>query len=306
MELLIPVLLLLIFSTPVLLAVYIKISRKFHKLLRIDRNKVEKRGVPTAGGFFLLPVISCAPALLLGNFGISLALGVIVAGFIGLVDDLKGTGIWIKVPLMMVPSLPLIVFWAMGSYQVEVPWILAWVPFWLLLPLLTSFFSNGFNIISGYDGLSTGIGAIQIGTLGVLALLANDLVLASLALVCLLPVTTLLLFNWYPSKVFPGNSGTFIIGTVGPLLFIYGGFWLPLIILFLPHICEFLLKVRFRGKTEVFGEVDHAGSINYKGKPKSVVHLLLRRGRWMEVEVTEAFLSLEVMLALIAVALVLF
>lgn len=304
MDILIAVLLIMMSSTPLLLAVYTKKARMFPNVLRADKNKLEKKTVPTSGGIFLLPAITCILATLLGEFGIALAFAVLIAGFIGLADDLKGTGIWIKVPLMMLPSLPLIIFWVAGEYKIDVPWFLTIFPFIFLLPFITSFFSNAFNIISGYDGLSTGIGAIHLGVLGVLSFVSNNMILCSVALLCLICVGTLLLFNWYPSLVFPGNSGTFIIGIFVPLLFIYGGFWFQLIILFLPHTCEFLLKLRFKGRTDVFGSLDSDGYITYMGKPKSIIHFLLRRGRWKELDVTITFLGLEGVLAVIAVALV--
>ncbi|MCX8173042.1 MAG: hypothetical protein N3F63_00315 [Thermoplasmata archaeon] len=295
----------LTFSTPFLLGVYIRNARKFPELLRVDRNKPERKAVPTGGGIFLLPAITCILATLLGNFGISLGLAILIAGFIGLIDDIKGTGIWVKVPLMMLPSIPLIVYCVSGNWTVSPPWILAVVPFVFLLPFITSFFSNAFNIISGYDGLSPGIGVVQLGTLASLAFLVNNMVMGSAALLCLLIAGILLLFNWYPSQVFPGNSGTFITGTLVPLLFIYGGFWLSLIILFIPHICEFLFKLRFRGKTEVFGVVDREGFITWRGKPKSIIHFLIGRGRLKEQDITMAFLGLEVLLATLALVLAL-
>ncbi|MEM3397379.1 MAG: hypothetical protein QW620_08310 [Thermoplasmata archaeon] len=304
MESLIAVLLFIIFSTPLLLAIYTANASRFQTILRADKNKLENKRVPTAGGIFLLPAIICILATLIGDFGVALALAVLVAGAIGLADDLKGSGIWLKVPLMMLPSLPLIIFWVAGEYKIEVPWFLSLFPLILLLPFITSFFSNAFNIISGYDGLSMGIGVIQLGTLGVLAFLANNMALCSVALLSLLVLGTLLLFNWYPSIVFPGNSGTFIVGTLMPLLFIYGGFWLPLMFLYIPHICEFLFKLRFGGRTDVFGSVDAEGLITYSGKPKSVIHLLLIKGRWKELDVTTTFLGLEGVFAVIALALV--
>lgn len=306
MEFLFAVLLAIIFSTPLLFTLYIKISIKFPQVLRNDRNKPEKKTVPTSGGFILLPTTTCIFVAFLGDLGISFALAVLIAGFIGLIDDIKGVGTWIKVPLMMLPSLPIIAFFSFGRCQIDIPWPLSIFPFVLLIPLITSFFSNAFNIISGYDGMSPGIGVIQLGALGTLAVLANNMVLSSVAMLCLLSIGTLLLFNWFPSRVFPGNSGTFIIGTLVALLFIYGGFWIPLIILFLPHILEFLLKIRFRGRTEVFGTVDEIGFITYHGRPKSVIHFLIMCGRWTEAEVSTAFLGLEVMLSLLVVLLVFF
>jgi len=295
----IAVLLFLLLGTPLMLAIYVRYSSGLERLQRIDRNKEGKRKVPTSGGIFLLPVLCLTQALLLGNFGLALAFALLIAGLIGLIDDLKGTGVWIKVPLMMLPSLPFLLFHSLGKLSLPLPFFLNLFPLFLLLPLLSSFFSNAFNIISGYDGLSPGIALIQLGLLSALAFLNANFLLCTAGMLSLLSTTALFYLNSYPSKILPGNSGTFLLGTLIPFLFIYGGFWLPLIILFLPHIAEFLFKLRYKGKTEVFGVLKN-GFITYQGKPKSIVHFLLRIRYWKEEEITYSLLAIEFLLALLS------
>lgn len=71
---------------------------------------------------------------------------------------------------------------------------------------------NMMNFLDGLDGLAGGIGAISAGTLFLLALFRgqNDIALMSIILVgaCL----GFLRFNFYPAKVFMGDSGSQVLG----------------------------------------------------------------------------------------------
>ncbi|MGC8913371.1 MAG: hypothetical protein ACP5JR_07860 [Thermoplasmata archaeon] len=287
--------------TPLLLLFFIQNACHTHLLIRIDRNKKNAPMVPTSSGIFLLPAVISFLPVFLGNFGSAIAIAVLIAGLIGLVDDLKGVGIWVKVPLMMLPSIPVILYLSIFENEISNPPFLAFVPIVFLAPFITSFFSNAFNILSGYDGLSTGIGVIQIGVLASLAFISGKIELLAASLLLLPPLSTIFIFNWFPAKLFPGNSGTFITGTLTALLFVYGNFWLALFVVFIPHIAEFVMKLRFRGNSEVFGTIDENGKITYSGKPKSIVHFLLLRRHWLEFEISSIFLCIEFVLGLGAV-----
>jgi len=292
-----------IFVTPGIILIYIKNTGKFSPLLRKDANKPEAHSVLTSTGIFMLPGMVYTLVFLLGELGLAISLGIFLAGVLGFIDDLKSVGVWTKIPLMCIPSIPVLAYCTLNGYS---PLIFSILPVIYILPLVTSFFSNAFNIVSGYDGMSMGTGIIQIGTLSVLAFLSQDYTLFTSSVLLMLIIGFVFHVNWYPAKAFPGNSGTFLVGTLIALLYCFSGFWIPLIILFAPHIAEFVMKIRFRGNTNVFGRVDALGNISYNGKPKSIIHFILRNRTLKEYQITQIMLICESVLGLLSILVYLF
>ena len=198
-----------------------------------DMNKYDEHKVAEGGGITIIMGIVVGLALLIfiktfilkTDSNLIPILGilatVLLAGFIGFVDDMLGwcKGIsWLRKTLMTVPiALPLMVI-NVGHTTMDLPLIGA-INFGLLYPLILVPIgivgaAGAFNIVAGMNGLESGMGMIILGALGTIAFFSGQ---AWLALVCFIAIAALLgflCFNWTPARVFMSDSGTYVIGAL--------------------------------------------------------------------------------------------
>ena len=91
-----------------------------------------------------------------------------------------------------------------------------------------------------------------------------------------------LIFNFYPAKVFPGDSVTYAVGGLIATIAILGNFEKIAIFFFIPYILETILKSRGGLVKHSFGVPEEDGTLNLKyDKIYSLNHLviyLMKRG----------------------------
>jgi len=98
-------------------------------------------------------------------------------------------------------------------------------------------FTNAINLTDGLDGLAGSISVIILSGLLYIGLLHDDYFLISLTILSIGPLLVFLYFNWYPAKVFMGDSGSLFLGFFIALLSIYAlKYVTPSSILFLAAI----------------------------------------------------------------------
>jgi len=197
---------------------------------------------------------------------------VLLAGLLGLVDDILGWKIglkqWQKPLLMIIATLPIIVVNA-GVHALAIP-LIGTVDFGLLYPLLIVpiiivVTANGFNMLAGYNGLEAGQGIILLTTLGLLAFTQVPWVTVLAGIM----VASLLAFLWYnkfPAKIFPGNGFTHAVGALIGVVAILGNNEKALVILFIPYALEFFLKLRGKFQKESFAKVLPDGTLTNRYK----------------------------------------
>ena len=168
------------------------------------------RPIPLLGG----------PALWIGVVGSLLIFGA-RAGSVGIVAILVGAtwislvGVWDDRRTLRVRSkffgqvVALMVLLAGG---VQVLWI---APAWVNLPV-TAFWvlgiTNAFNLLDNMDGLSGGIGAVAAGAFLVLAILNGQPHVAVVAAAVCGACLGFLIYNFYPARIFMGDSGSLFLG----------------------------------------------------------------------------------------------
>ncbi|MCW4002131.1 MAG: hypothetical protein NWE97_02970, partial [Candidatus Bathyarchaeota archaeon] len=193
-----------------------------------DMNKYEKTLVTRSGGIAVALVIcfSLLTYIFLKTFYwnttthlvevFAISATALLACFIGFTDDIlgwkRGLTQFQKFLLTIPIALPLTVINA-GYSTMEIP-ILGTVDFGLVYPLLlvpvgVIGAANGFNLLAGYNGLEAGMGLIVFTTFGVTGLIVEKYWISLIAFVVSASLLAFLYFNWYPSKVFPGNSFTY-------------------------------------------------------------------------------------------------
>jgi UDP-N-acetylglucosamine--dolichyl-phosphate N-acetylglucosaminephosphotransferase len=197
--------------------------------------------------------------------------------FLGFADDVLDLRWRYKLLLPPVASLSLLLAYA-GSTTVIVP-----LPFRaylgglesvdlgifyrLYMLLLTTFCSNAINILAGLNGLEVGQSVIiacsvllhnliELGCFGVSATtstMPDAVSVAAFQRAHLFSAMVILLFlavslalwthNWYPSRVFVGDTFTYFAGVVFAVCGILGHFSKTLLLFFIPQILNFLYSL---------------------------------------------------------------
>jgi UDP-GlcNAc:undecaprenyl-phosphate GlcNAc-1-phosphate transferase len=140
------------------------------------------------------------------------------------------------------------------------------VPFFLLFPF-TFFaiagFTNALNLIDGLDGLAGTIALIMLFTFLTIGINYNDPLITNLSASFITVVVAFLIFNWYPAKIFMGDSGSLTLGFVIALLSILSMKYVtPTSILFIiavPLLDTFLVMTRRiqRGQSPFKADKNH-------------------------------------------------
>ncbi|MCR2821412.1 glycosyltransferase family 4 protein [Lederbergia panacisoli] len=101
--------------------------------------------------------------------------------------------------------------------------------------------TNAINLIDGLDGLAAGVSAIALITLSIMAFIQQDIFVLTIALILLGSTLGFLPFNFYPAKIFMGDSGALFLGYMIAVLSLLGfknvtffSFVIPIIILGVP------------------------------------------------------------------------
>ncbi|HII14680.1 MAG TPA: glycosyl transferase family 4 [Nanoarchaeota archaeon] len=188
---------------------------------------------------------------------------------LGLVDDILGWKIglrqWQKPVFALFAAIPLAVVNA-GQTTMALPLIgkldIGILFPIVIIPLAVSGASNGFNMIGGYNGLESGMGALILAALAYFAWLTDHSYAAVLALCMVFALLAFYVYNRCPAKVFPGNVLTYAVGGLIATVAILGNVERIALVLFLPYFIEFILKARGHFRKESFAKVTYDGSLD--------------------------------------------
>ena len=184
-----------------------------------DYHKPGKPDIPRPAGPVLLLGIASAELILYIltlNDAVSAILLTTVIGFIvGMVDDRKIMPGWFKPLALVAAAIPIIILGAHGNYlnlvfgSAFIP--ILYIPLILVLIPVVGNTINSIDVLNGVASSSVIIALIPILTS--VLLFGNVYVfLAGLPLLA----GTLAFYNYhrYPSRIFPGDSGTLLMGTM--------------------------------------------------------------------------------------------
>lgn len=293
-----------------------------------DMHKVGEKMIPEAGGVVVVTAIFASllyyavlriwlahdqqsMIYILGTIGSILCVTVI-----GVMDDFQGwkEGLkqWQK-PLLTVPAAIPFLLASFERTTIDLPFVgtqdvgLA-LPL-VFVPVAIVGASNAFNMLAGYNGLEAGMGIIMLGTFGILAHLGGHHFGVVFCFIGVCALVAFFIFNWYPSKVFPGDTLTYPIGAYLAICAILGHVVTYALILFIPYYFDFLLPLRKKMKVEAFAKINGDGSFEqpYKGiyDTTHFVIFLLRRVKKnvYEKDVVLFILGFELLLAILCIIL---
>src|ERR671931_325315 len=190
---------------------------------RPQARRLNRRPVPRLGGLALffgifVPALAFLP---LGRETKGLLLGAAVATLVGAIDDFRGLVCWEKLAgQLAAAAIPTgfgiwvhrFTFPVLGVHS---------LPEWVGVPLTIFWIvaiMNMVNFLDGLDGLAAGVCAISAFTFALLALSLERPRPAVLAAVVLGACLGFLRHNFYPARIFMGDSGALLLGfTLGAL-----------------------------------------------------------------------------------------
>jgi len=204
-----------------------QLAKRFRLVDAPGPRKVHKTPIPRIGGIVF--VISTL-ALVLPMFFLDNAIGqafresriefiALLAGacfifIVGLIDDLRSVRGYIKLLCLIAASLAVCASGAklssisVGTYFTIQTGLAAWplTILWIVMVTICM------NLIDGLDGLAAGITAIVCSSIILFALWTGQAAMAVLMLALLGSVMGFLFFNFYPAKIFMGDSGSMFLG----------------------------------------------------------------------------------------------
>ena len=240
-----------------------------------DMHKVDKRVVAEAGGIGVLGgfILGVFLYVAINTFyfqdqihvlEILGLLGVLfLAALIGVVDDLlgwkRGLSRRVRILMLIFAAVPLMVLNVGQSTVMGINFGL-FFPL-ILIPLGVVATTTTFNFLAGYNGLETGQGIIMLVALAIVTFLVGKAWLSVVALCMVASLIAFYTFNRYPSKVFPGDMMTYVIGALIACIAILGNIEKIAIFFFIPYILECILKSRGKLKKESFAKLNKDGSL---------------------------------------------
>lgn len=121
--------------------------------------------------------------------------------------------------------------------------------------------TNALNLIDGLDGLAAGVSAISAVTLGIVAYLGGNAVFALASFILAASCLGFLKHNFYPAKIFMGDTGSMFLGFNLASLAILGltksvtfvSLFIPILVIGIPILDIFFAIVRrFYNKKSIF------------------------------------------------------
>lgn len=237
---------------------------------RPNARKIHSRAMPRMGGLavylaFTLTVLIMQP---ITKPIVGLLLGGTLIMLLGLVDDIRDVSPRVKLIIQIIAAGILIAF------EVKIKFItnpfgsliyLNWhgIDFGILLTVLWIVgVTNAVNLVDGLDGLAGGLASIAAMTIAVIAWREGGMLVVLPAIALCASTLAFLKYNFYPAKIFMGDSGSLFLGYMLAGMSIIGltkgaavfSMFVPVLILGIPIFDTlFAIVRRFINNQPIFG-----------------------------------------------------
>jgi UDP-N-acetylglucosamine--dolichyl-phosphate N-acetylglucosaminephosphotransferase len=224
----------------------------------IDVHKVDRPVRAEMGGLAVLVAMALASTFYLGlEYSLdgttvlfaAVAATVALTGLVGVADDMLEISQKLKPFLVVVAAAPLMLYLSQRAF-VFIP-LLGDVHLGLLYPLVAvplaiTTSANFSNLLAGFNGLEAGCAAISLGTMSFLSNLYGHPSVAVLGAIMTFAYLGFLALNWYPARIFPGDTGTLMSGAALAAMGLASGLEFEAIVLSIPAAMDFALKMMHR------------------------------------------------------------
>ena len=287
-----------------------------------DMNKYDKPQIPEMGGIGVLFGFAFAVLVALALFRVfdfplnltavlAVFATVAIVGVIGVLDDLvgwkKGIEQWQHALLPIFAALPLMVLPnTINTTMLTLPFI-GPVEFGILysllvVPIAITGASNAVNMLAGFNGLEAGMGLIISFTLLIIGVLLpmdypgkTETIIITAGMVGAL--LAFLHFNWFPAKIFGGDSLTLMIGAAVASVAIVGNLEKVSMLLFGLYFLELIFKAKHRFRSECYGIPQKNGRLKPDPRGGCLTQWVMRRGSFTERQVVLAILGMQVLVS---------
>ena len=268
--------------TFLLLKAFIPHAKKFGLLDIPNERSSHKSPTPRGAGIIFGSVsmigISIFYILHFGNFNYSYALlSLIIIYATGIYDDIfkmkykiKFLFILIAIIIAYYHGIQITSLGTYFGYDLNLGYLS--LPFTIFA---IAGFTNALNLTDGLDGLAGSISVVILLGLFIIGKINSDWLLMSLSILLVAPLLAFLIFNWYPAKIFMGDSGSLFLGFSIALLSVYALKYInPVSVLFLTAIPMFdtliVMRRRVQRKQSMFvADKNHLHHILFKFKGDS-------------------------------------
>lgn len=280
-----------------------------------DNHKPNKPKVPRPGGPVLLLSIILGELVLFfiteSSEIIIILFTTCIAFVIGIIDDFKIMPGWFKPLALILASLPLIIFHAYDNHlnvifgSVTIP--ILYIPLILIsIPLV----GNTINSIDVFNGVATGFLIITMFPILISTLLFKNIEIFLMELPFMASLIGFYIFHKNPSKIFPGDSGTLLMGAMYGAFAIASKSEIVAIIALLPAIMNsflFLSSVRkivehrqIKSRPTILNEDYTLHASKDKNAPITLVRLILLDGDLSEKEIVNKIYKLGIFSSILA------
>lgn len=181
-----------------------------------NARKVHLRTMPRIGGLAIFVAFLIGYALLLpaSRYNDAILIGAVVIILTGLIDDRFQLTARVKLMGQMIATV-IVLNSGMRIEMINLPfdqqlylgaWSIPVTCLWLIG------ITNAINLIDGLDGLAAGVSSIALGTIALLAIIQGNVYLTMMALLLLASTLGFLVHNFYPAKIFMGDTGALFLG----------------------------------------------------------------------------------------------
>jgi UDP-GlcNAc:undecaprenyl-phosphate/decaprenyl-phosphate GlcNAc-1-phosphate transferase len=282
----------------------------------VDYHKPGKPMVPRPAGPVLLIGIVISEIILyfliLDVKIISVLLTTIIAFIIGYIDDLKTMPGWFKPAALILAAIPIIVLGTHGNY-LGLIFDSAFIPILYILLILSiiPIVGNTINSIDVFNGVASGFIIITMIPLLVSVILFSNTNVFLIGLPLLFGCIAMYQYHKFPSKIFLGDSGTLLLGSMYAAISIVGNSEIIGVIALLPAVMNSFLFLSSVKKIVEHREVKtrpvticddfRLMASKDNSAPATLVRLILARGPLSEQEIITRIFILATFSSILAI-----
>lgn len=211
-----------------------------------NKRRMNKKIMPSMGGLaiylaFFFSIFILQPVQL--SISVPIFISATIVVLTGIVDDIKEISPKAKIVGLIIAGVIVVLMNDLTVVQLSVPFREdVFLPPWIGFPLTIFWIlaiSNSINLIDGLDGLASGVSIIALTTMGIIGVFFLDVtsfVISILIFTLVAAIVGFLPYNFYPAKIYLGDTGALFLGFMISVMSLYGLKNVTLISLIIPIV----------------------------------------------------------------------